>query len=279
MNFDLWDRIRDWVLLAMLLLFSLVCLLAYNEPMVRGLRATALEVTARLEEGFSWAGGYFRALEENSALRETNIQLSSQLARSRAAQIENARLRRLLALQQEQPYPLKAARIIDKDITRQQNFFLLDVGKADGIDIDMAVIDERGILGKVILVSDHYAKVMSYLNTDFRIPALVQPNGIDGIIRWEGDLSRENPDLLLLEHIVKTEPVAQGDSVVASGYSAIFPRGYPIGVIDSVAALSGRNALLVYLTPFARLRDAEHAFVVLKRPDPERLTLKDTPIR
>jgi len=252
------ERIRDWLLLIILLAISLFTMLFRNDPLLRGLRAVSLEATSSVEHTFSWFADYLRALEENNRLREENIRLSSEVARSREAQILNAKLSEFLALQDSSASPLVAARIISKDPTRQQNYLILDVGSRDGIQVGMAVIDTRGILGKIVLVSDHYCSVMTYLNTDFIVPAKVQPLQLDGLVKWEG----ERQEYLLLQHIVKTEPIERGQRVVTSGYSNVFPPGYPIGLVDSIAVLPGRNELLIFLRPTANLEDAEYAFVI-----------------
>ena len=275
MTFRLWDRIRDWVILGVLLAVSLVTILTQNQPLLRGLRAESLEVTAWFEARFAWAGRYFQALRENEVLREENIVLSSQVARSREAILENERLRQMIGFQDTTEFDLKAARIINKDITQQQNFVTLNVGSADSVDVNMAVIDERGVIGKVVLVSDHYARVMPYLNTEFRIPAKVQPLQAFGIVRWEGGSS----DRLRLDHIVKTEPVRKGQLVVTSGYSGVFPPGVPVGIIDSVSSRTGRNELSIFLEPATSLSRSEHAFVVLKKPDPDRLNIENEDLR
>lgn len=271
----LWDRIRDWVFLFTFLGTSIVLMVAQNEPLVRGLRSGAMEATSWLEARFAWVGGYFRALDENEILREENIVLSSEVARSREAVLENERLRRLMGLADTTSYEMRAARIIGKDITGQQNLLTLNVGLKDSVREGMAVVDERGILGKIILVSENYSRVMPYLNTGFHIPAKVQPLQASGIVRWEGDRS----DRLLLAHIVKTEKVEPGQLVVTSGYSGIFPPGYPVGVVDSVSSRTGRNELVVYLRPASPISAAEYAFVLLTRPDPERLELEGAGIR
>src|SRR5690606_23592374 len=231
MTFRLWDRIRDWVILGVLLAASLSMMLAKNHSLVRGMRAGALEATAWLEARFSWVGGYFRALNENEILRQENIILSSRVARSREAVIENERLRRMIGFRDTTNVRLKPVRIINKDITQQQNYFTLDAGARDSIATDMAVIDERGILGRVVLVSENYSRVMPYLNTHDRITAKLQPLQAYGVVRWEGGRA----DRLRLDHVVKTEPVQVGQLVVTSGYSGVFPPGLPIGTVDSVA--------------------------------------------
>lgn len=240
-------------------------MLTENLSIVRTFRAASLEITGRVENSLSWIGRYFHALEENDLLRSENISLSSQLARSREADIENTRLRRLVGFVDSVSYNLEPARIIQKEITAQNNYLYLNKGRRDGVARDMGVLDERGILGKVIEVSENYAQVMSYLNMDFRVPAKIQPSQAQGIIKWEG----VQRDQLLLEHVIKTEIVNQGDLVVTSGYSSVFPPGYPVGTVQTVVPQPGKNQLLVYIKPSSQIDVVEHAFIVLEQPEEE----------
>ena len=265
MRKSFWDLIKDWVLLFGLLVVSVGVMLTLNQPLLRSMRAASLESTAWLESQFSWVGGFLTALEENSTLRNENITLSSQLARLREAESQNERLQRMLGMQDTTDYPLQPARIVAKDVTRQHNMLVIDAGRADSVKTGMAVVDERGIIGKVVLTSEHYAKVMPLMNTDFSVPGKIQSLQTQGLISW----SREHPNHLLMEHVPKTDPVLQGQLVVTSGYSGSFPAGYPIGVVDSISANTGRNELEIHLDPVAPLRSAEYVFVVLHQPSQE----------
>lgn len=275
MPFRLWDRIRDWVVLSVLLIGSVVMMLVQNEPLLRSMRGVSLEMTSWVESRFSWVGRFFSTIEENEVLRRDNIELSSQLARSREARLENETLRRLLKLREESDYPMVASHIVAKDIFGQENFLTLDVGRDDSVDVGMAVIDEKGILGTVVFVSQHYSRVLPYLNTEFHVPAKIQPLQALGIVSWPGN----RPDVLVLENVVKTEPVETGQLVVTSRYSGVFPPGYPIGRIDSVANLPGENLLAIQLSPASPLPTAEHAFVILRHPDPEQELLEAHQLR
>ena len=263
-----WRRIRAWVLLLVLLAGALAALVARDHPAVRDLRAAVLELTGGAEARFAWAGAPFRAVQENAALRREAVDLAGEVARSHQARMEHDRLRRLLHFRDTTAYDVRAARIIGKD--RGEHLFTLDVGRLGGVEPGMAVVDERGILGRVLLVSERYARVMPYQNTRFFVPATVQPVGAEGVVRWMG----ARPDVLTMENVVRTEPVAAGQLVVTSGYSGVFPAGWPIGRVDSVATLSGRNELVIHLTPSTPLNKARHAFVVLQTPEAEQRQLE-----
>ncbi len=271
---DLKSPILDWVLVVGLLLVSVFTMVTQNRALSRALQARTLEVTAQVESSFAWMGQYLRVLEENEELRRRNIELSSKVARTRSARMRNQELSRLLNLKDTSAAPLLASRIVTKDFYQQENYLTIDVGRSDGVAEGMPVLHESGIVGKVMLVSDHYARVMPYLNTDFRVPGAILPFEAEGIVRWPG----ERHDRLLLEHIVKTEPVEPGQQVVTSGHSGAFPPGRSIGTVDSVEVRRGRSELLIYVQPAVSLDEIDHAFVMLHQPDSSRQELEARPI-
>jgi rod shape-determining protein MreC len=271
----LWERVRDYVLLAVLLIVSLIVLLAQNGPLFRSARALALEATAPVEGVFSRADRYTEALGENDELRDDNIELAAEVARLREARNENERLRKLIAFRDSVSFNMVPARVVGKDITKQDNLLTLNVGEADSIRAGMAVIDERGIVGKVVLVSDNYALVMPHQNTNFTVPAQIDLLNRDGVVRWDGTTY----DRLLMEYVVKTEPVVRGQLVVTSGFSGTFPPGLPVGKVDSVFAARGRNDLVIYLEPSAPVSSVDYVYVLLDQVSAERQELEETPLR
>ena len=270
----LWEQIRDWLLLIALLLISVVVMATQNRSLVRAFQAESMEITAQVESAFAWVGRYVRAVEENDALRRRNIELSSEVARSRAVRMQNDELRRLLSLRDSSQAPLLPARIVAKDITRQRNWITLDVGTSDGVQVGMPVIHESGIVGKVVLVSSDFSRVMPFLNTDFRVPATILSVGAEGIVRWDG----ERLDRLRLLHVVKTEPVHVGQQVVTGSHSDVFPAGERIGTIDSIAVLPGRNEFQIQLRPAVEIYKINHAFVLRSLPTKEQTRLEAEPV-
>ncbi len=257
----LWERIRDWILLAVLLSLSLTTMLSVNEPMLRGLRARALEFTARVESSLGGIAEYTQALDENRRLREQNVRLNNSVARMRAALADNVQLRELLGVSDSTRSDLVPATVVSRDITRERNSLVLDVGYRDGIDIDMAVIDDRGIVGKTVLVTENHSSVMTIQNTDFFVAARILPSGSDGIVRWDGEMQ----GMLLMELVERTALVEAGDLVV-TGSGNVFSRDVPIGVVTNISIPSGSPTMNILVKPFTRIDDLSFVFVERSRP-------------
>lgn len=271
----LWDRIRDFVVLFVMLLVALLFMLNANEQMLRGFRVAALEITGSIEKRIAWAGQLVFAVRDNVRLRRENVQLTSELSRLRVAREENTRLLDLLGFRADSVYQLAPARIVAREPYGQSNFFTLDVGQRKGVAVDMAVINENGILGRIVHVSANYSRVMPYLNTEFHVPAMIEPLFAVGMISWPG--SRQ--DVLVLEDVVQTEPVEAGQMVVTHEASGIFPPNIPVGTVSEVRMRPGLNAWDIEVRPASPLHSARFAFVVLRQVDEERVALEAEPVQ
>lgn len=121
------------------------------------------------------------------------------------------------------------ARVIRNSVTRQHNHIVIDKGSSDGIQPDMGVISAGGIVGVVANVSEHYALIISLLNTDQRFTGELKKTGSFGTLRWDGVNYRR----VLLSEIPQHIEVTPGDTVISSHFSLIFPPGIPIGSVQS----------------------------------------------
>ncbi len=267
----IWERSRDYVVFGVLLLVALGLFVSRNGPVLRAARALSLSATAPVEGLFARATRFRHALAENGRLRGETAALSADVARLREARAENAQLRRLLGFTDSLDVPRVVARVVAKDLTAQANLLTIDAGAADGVEAGMPVISERGVVGKVVLVSRHYAVVMPHQNTQFAVPATLDALGRDGVVRWDGQAF----DRLTMEYVVKTEPVTRGMLVTTSRYSDVFPAGTPVGRVDTAYAARGRNDYVIHLTPAAPISEVGYVYVLKIRPDPERVILEE----
>lgn len=267
---QVWERSRDFVVVGALLLVALGLFVSRSGPALRTARSAALTVTAPVEGVYARVGRFRRSLGENERLRAETSSLAAEVARLREARSENAQLRSLLGIVDSTNTSRVVARVVSKDLTEQTNLLTIDVGRADSVEVGMPVVSEQGIVGKVVLVSEHYSVVMPHQNTQFRVPAVIDALGRDGVVRWDG----ARLDQLTMEYVVKTEPVRPGMLVTTSPYSDVFPAGLPIGRVDTAYAATGRNDYIIHLKPAASLSQVGFVYVLRVHPDPERAILE-----
>ncbi len=169
-------------------------------------------------------------------LREINEQLT----------IENEKLKNQLVYYTSQtkfqnqqnilvPYEYIIARVIDNSVNKPYNYIMLDRGKADGVEPQMAVIAPDGLVGMIEAVSDHYAIVIPLLNKKFKVSAKFKKSHYFGSFEWSGTHYLKG----YLNDIPLHVSFNKGDTIVTSGFSKIFPEGILIGTVDDFSASTG----------------------------------------
>ncbi len=150
------------------------------------------------------------------------------------------------------PYRLLPARVINNSIARPENYLTLDIGARQGVRVGMGVVGPAGVVGRVKVVSDEYATVVSLLHSKSLLGARIRRDGTIGSLRWEGGDAR----FATLDFIPRHVRVLRGDTIVTSGYNAVFPPGVVVGHVSGVQqeATKGFRTIQVRLaTNFARL--------------------------
>lgn len=121
-----------------------------------------------------------------------------------------------------------SAKIVYNSVYRTQNYIIINKGADQGVEPDMGVIAPQGVVGVVVRVSKNYSVVLPIINPDQRISVKIKSNQQLGMLVWDGT----NPKFSQMEEIPSHVNPVVGDTIVTSGFSAIFPDGLVIGVID-----------------------------------------------
>lgn len=166
--------------------------------------------------------------DENNALKETVVQLRGENNRLREEILFNARLKEMLPYAAAAPFQAVAARITAFSIDGWTRTIVINMGSADGIRKDMAVITPTGIVGRVMEAGKGASRVL--LGTDPRsnVDIIVQRTRIKGVVEGSGDAS------LYLKYIRQLEDVHVGDDIVTSGLSGIYPKGLMVGTVAKI---------------------------------------------
>jgi rod shape-determining protein MreC len=124
-------------------------------------------------------------------------------------------------------YNYISARVVNNSVNKQKNYLTLDKGLNNGIMSGMAVVGPDGIIGVITASSPNYSVAMSVLNIDFRLSAKIAKNNYFGSMSWNGKNHRYAQVSEIPHHV----DVAEGDTILTTGYSAIFPEGLMIGTV------------------------------------------------
>jgi rod shape-determining protein MreC len=166
--------------------------------------------------------------EENLRLKKENDQLKNQLLKYQEGYLEGLRLQKLLTLKDQSDYVATAARVIEIDQKSLIKTILINKGTSHGIRNGLPVINEQGVIGRVIETSWHVARVLLISDGNSNIDALVQGTRVQGMLQGYGTRR------CLLKYIAQTEEVKVGDLVVSSGMTEVFPRGLLLGTVSRV---------------------------------------------
>ena len=103
----------------------------------------------------------------------------------------------------------------------------------------MGVIGADGVVGQVKAVSDRYTTVLSLLHSGMSVSSLHKRTAVLCTIHWDGIDPKQAKLLYVPRHI----NILRGDTIVTSGYNAVFPESIAIGVVESVNALENDTFL------------------------------------
>jgi rod shape-determining protein MreC len=204
-------------------------------------------VAKRIENGHS----YFRLRQVNQELAAENLQL-----RRRIEKLETVQKPALTAVSDSASgirYNYLSARVINNSVNKQKNFITLDRGSRHGVTTGMGVASSTGVVGVIVGVSRNYSVAMSLLNNDFKLSASIARNDYFGSLAWNG----RNYRYAQLSEIPHHVAVTEGDTIVTSGYSAIFPPGLIVGTLTGDLKKGGDFVTLKVLlsADFKKLTD------------------------
>ena len=259
---------REYFILSILIIVSLILLSNNDNRQLHAIRGYTIGFVGALQSAVSVIPNVFELKHENEILRQLNVNLSDEVNRLREARLENHRLRQMLGLKEQKEFSLFTVDVIGKSLHLMRNTVTMNAGGDDGIKPDMPIICETGLVGKVVATSSHYAVGQLVLNKDFRVSAKIQRSRIVGIIAWDGG------ETLRLKNVAKTQDVKEGDVVLTSEYSNIFPRDIKIGTVVRVSDKPGNLFKDVEVKSNVNFYTLEQVFVIATVPDTERVALE-----
>ena len=171
--------------------------------------------------------------KENERLNEENVYLKNLLSLEDKEIIQHD-LTVIDTLKYKQKYSFTAAKVINNNFRKNNNYLTINKGSNQGLESDLAVINSKGIVGITKSVSGNYATVLSILNVNSRINAKLLNSDHYGSLSWD---NLDYNVVQLLDLPIQAD-IYRGDTVVTGGKSTIFPEGIPIGTIKDFKTLN-----------------------------------------
>ena len=210
--------------------------------------------------------GYFFAVSENRRLRAQLAELEPWRDQAIALKNVNARYEAMLGLRVEPPVEMVTARSVSESRGPFVNARLIDVGRGSGVHIGNPVINEHGLVGRVVGATGGVSRVLLVTDVSSRVPILVDRTDARAMLSGDGS---GNPRL---EYVRGEDSLREGDRILTSGDGGGIPRGLPVGVaargIDGtwrVKLFTDRGAIdyvrVLLFQDFAQLADPERRCV------------------
>lgn len=200
--------------------------------------------------------------QENQALKTRVDKVASLEAEVQELQKDNNQLRALIGEKKSlSDFDTIAATAIGRNPDRWQELIIIDKGRVNGIQPNMAVMTATGLIGKVLSVNQFSSTVQLLSSSDpkNRVSSFVQGKAnAYGLV--EGyDQSKK---LLLVKGIPYDAKVEKGQTVITSGLGGVFPPGLLIGKVQTVETDQYGLTQTAYINPGADFYDIEHVLVI-----------------
>ncbi|WP_246845065.1 rod shape-determining protein MreC [Bdellovibrio sp. NC01] len=195
--------------------------------------------------------------KQSEELHSANNELQARLEKMNELSLENDRLRELLSFKQQTKMSLTSAQVIGRDLVIDHNTITINKGTQDGIKAGQAVVTTGGVLGYIFKPEPFTAHVMLITDRYAVVDGIVQRTRAHGIV--EG----KSQNGCALKYVERTEDVKQGDLVVTGGLDNIFPKGFPVAIVESVERKTFSVSLKVDLRPVVDPYKVEEVFVVV----------------
>ncbi|MDR1814380.1 MAG: rod shape-determining protein MreC [Tannerella sp.] len=229
---------RHWLLFLFCEIISFV-LIYHNNAYQHGIILSAANsITGSITSLSNSIVSYFDLQKANLNLIERNARLEMEVAalqeQLEEIKIANIPFGKVFLKDSILPdsllkYDYITANVVNNSTIYMTNYITVNKGYKDGIRPDMGVVSPDGVVGIVKTVNKNYSVVISLLNVKLKMSCKVKNTNYFGSLSWKGG----NVQYAYLEELPTHSVFQIGDTIVTSGYSAVFPPGIMVGVLES----------------------------------------------
>lgn len=214
-------------------------------------------------------GDYFNLRTENDELAAENAALRNQLTY----------YQNLLEDSIEQvPYTYShlqlhyiPAKVVNLTTDRQHNYITLNKGARDGVKKGSGICDEKGAVGVICTVGERFSLAVPLIHTSSAISCRIKKNDYIGTAVWNG----VNCRYVQLADVAAHVNVEEGDTVVTSGLTPVFPEGIPVGTIRSARLREGDSYYSITLRLEANFKKLKYVQIITNDEKDEQQTIEN----
>ena len=250
------------IIIVILAVIALIVLMVYTEAgkekasMVEDILGQALlplqkgfySVSQYVYNFFSDIGERRNMIRDYDDLQARLVDLEMELIRLEELEKQNERLKKLaLFVDENKEMIVTGATVIAKNPGNWFNNITIDKGSKHGVGVNMAVVTDQGLVGRVIEVAEGWSKVRTIVDGKSAVSGIVQRNRDNGLLKGNNSLGSED-GLCRMIYLPEDSNVTPGDKVLTSGLGEIFPKGIYIGEIIEVT----KDKRELYMTAIVR---------------------------
>ena len=248
---------KDVLALLLTLLLSILLLFTRTSPQIRQLKFRLSWFASTLAYPVTWYNEVFTIREENKLLKNELIQLTLMNSELESYHKENRRLKEMLNFTQDKSLNYISANVVNHNFGLPTQSITIDVGKEEGVEKNLTVMDENGLLGKTIQVGDHAALTQLITDKNFRVSIRIGEDRALGLfIPTHGKFG-------ILEGVRKSMPLNEGEIAYTSGISEIYPPNIPVARVISVKRDENNPFQHVVVELVGSLENLDYVFVIL----------------
>ncbi|MGN0161618.1 MAG: rod shape-determining protein MreC [Lachnospiraceae bacterium] len=266
---------RQWLTGITIICVLLMGVSLFTDRIAKPIRNVVSVVVVPVQSGINDIGTYvyskYKMIRDFHMINEENQELKAEIARlteenSQLSQnkFELERLRKLYDLDDKYAnYNKTAARVIAKEAGNWYNVFTVDKGSKDGIEVDMNVIADGGLVGIVTDVGENYATVRSIIDDSNNVSGMLINTGDTCTV--EGSLNLMDSGYIYVRYFKKDSDVRDGDKIVTSNISSKYVEGILIGYVKDVTTDPNSLTKSGYLIPAAKFENLQEVLIILDK--------------
>jgi len=194
--------------------------------------------------------------EENQRLHQALVETSLRLSEVEEMKRENIRLRSVLGFEPPPPYELLPARVVSLIGEQRPSSAVINKGHKDSVITNQAVINQDGLIGKIVSVTPGFATVQLLTDPKNRVAVRIAESRGMGIVRYRLGSG------MVLENFPIQGTAKVGDLILSSGLGGIYPPGLVVGTVNSVQRPPDEPFCRITVTPAVSFNSLEELFIL-----------------